>query len=96
MIGDRIKELRTELKIKQEELANELLMSRQAISHWETGINEPGVEDLIKLTTIFNVSADYLLGITDIKENFKNDKELELYINDCIEVYRKHFRKTKA
>lgn len=96
MIGDRIKELRTESKMTQEELANKLNMSRQAISHWENGINEPGIGDLIKLTTILNVSADYLLGITDIKENFKTDKGLELYINDCMKVYTKHFRKTKV
>ncbi len=96
MIGDRIKELRTESKMTQEELANKLNMSRQAISHWENGVNEPGIGDLVKLTTILNVSADYLLGITYIKENFKNDKELELYINDCMKVYRKHFRKTKV
>ena len=96
MIGDRIKELRTELKITQGELSNKLSMSRQAISHWETGINEPGIGDLIKLVSVFNVSSDYLLGITDVRENFKSDKELELYINDCIKVYRKHFRKTKV
>jgi len=95
MIGDRIKRLRTELKMTQEELGNKLSMSRQAVSHWENGLSEPSIEDLIKLTTILNVSADYLLGITSIRENLKEDKELEIYINDCIKVYRKHFKKTR-
>lgn len=93
MIGDRIKELRIELKMTQEELANNLAMSRQAISHWENGVNEPGIEDLIKLTNILNASSDYILGITDIRENFKSDKALESYINDCVKVYKKHFKK---
>lgn len=62
----RIKQLRKEKGMLQSELATLLNTTNDTISLWELDKRSPDVEDLKKLCLIFNVSADYLLGLTDI------------------------------
>lgn len=64
-IGKKIKELRVEIKITQKELAKLVGKSPTAVASWEQGLSEPCVNDLRALCSIFEVSADYLLGIND-------------------------------
>ncbi|OQR53520.1 helix-turn-helix domain-containing protein [Bacillus sp. CDB3] len=68
-LGLRIKQLRQKQKMSQEELATMLGMGRVNISHYERGIitNIPS-DVLLKLSDIFNVSIDYLLGKTEHKD----------------------------
>ncbi len=65
IFGERLKYLRTEKGIGQNLLSKELNLSNASISYWETGKQEPGAEALFKLANYFNVSADYLLGLSD-------------------------------
>ena len=62
MLGQRITELRKEKNISQEELAEVLMTSRQAVSKWERGTSEPDINRLKDLAIYFGVSIDYLLG----------------------------------
>ena len=62
---ERLKSLRLEKKISQPELAQLVGVSKGMISFWENSINEPTISNLIKLCQIFEVSADYLLGLED-------------------------------
>ena len=62
---ERLKELRTENKISQPELAKMVGVSKGMISFWENAINEPTISNLVKLCKIFEVSSDYLLGLED-------------------------------
>lgn len=62
-IGKRIKELREEIKITQKKLAELVGKSPTAVASWEQGLSEPCVNDLRLLCSIFEVSADYLLGL---------------------------------
>ena len=74
MFKDVLKSLRKSRKITQSELGNMLGYGYTAISNYESGRNEPSINDLIRLADYFNVSLDYL---TD--RNIKNvDKEIEL------------------
>ncbi len=57
--------LRTDKNIGQNLLAKELGLSNASISYWETGKQMPTAEAIYKLAVYFDVSADYLLGITD-------------------------------
>lgn len=66
-IGLRIKKIREQHNISQEELALKIFVSRQTISNWETNKSCPDVKSLIALSNIFNVSLDTLLK-EDIKE----------------------------
>ena len=62
---ERLKELRTEKNINQVELSAEIGVSKGIISLWETGLREPGMYSLIQLAKFFEVSIDYLVGISD-------------------------------
>lgn len=66
MIGESIKTLRIEKNMSQQALAEEIGVSQKAIDYWERGVNEPKASYIIKLATFFNVSSDYLLGMSDI------------------------------
>ena len=61
----RLKELRIEKRLSQQELGKLLNMSKMAISHWEKGHSEPSISQLIILSNIFDVTIDYLVGNTD-------------------------------
>lgn len=60
-IGEKIQALRKQRNMSQEELANILNISRQAISKWEIGESQPDIENLVTISSIFNVSTDYLV-----------------------------------
>lgn len=62
-IGIRLKEIRG--RITQQECSKELGVSREAISSYERGSRRINLDTLIKFCKYFNVSADYILGLTD-------------------------------
>ena len=74
MLGNRIKILREELGLKQEELANKMSVSPSSIGMYEINKREPNNELILKLAQFFGVSTDYLLGKSDIRnpEEIKN------------------------
>ena len=63
--GDRLKELRIERGVTQEEVGKAVNTSKMAVSHWEKGHSEPSIAQLILLMEYFGVSADYLIGKND-------------------------------
>jgi transcriptional regulator with XRE-family HTH domain len=65
VIGERIKELRLENHLSQGKLREWLLVSQDTISLWENNKALPNVEYIISMCKIFEVSADYLLGLID-------------------------------
>lgn len=65
MRGDRLRALRESARLTQEELATEIGSSEPQIWRYEKGKSKPGADVLEKLARYFNVSADYLLGVTD-------------------------------
>ncbi len=72
MFGERIKELRKQKGLSQEELGQYFSISGPAVSKWESGNSEPDNVTLLKLSDFFGVSVDYILG----KDN--ETKEIEL------------------
>lgn len=60
-LGDRIQMLRKQQGLSQEELADRLGLSRQAIGKWESGNATPNIDNLLELSDIFHTTADYLL-----------------------------------
>lgn len=61
MIGHKLKELREERGLKQDELAKSLSVSPSAIGMYEINKREPNNELIIKMANFFDVSVDYLL-----------------------------------
>ena len=64
-VPERIQELRKQKGISQEELANELGVSRQAVSKWESGQSFPELDNIVALSDYFGVSADHILKGTE-------------------------------
>ncbi|MBZ4662813.1 MAG: hypothetical protein JG776_495 [Caloramator sp.] len=65
--GDRLKMLRKERGMTGTELGRLLNVSKVAISNWENGNRFPDKDMLLKIAELFNVSVDYLLGKTDVR-----------------------------
>lgn len=61
----RLKELREEKNLTQSSVAQAIQTSQSNIGRWEKGANEPAASYLIKLANLFDVSIDYLLGVSD-------------------------------
>lgn len=61
-LSDRLQALRKSHGLSQEQLAEKLDVSRQAISKWESGQANPDINNLLKLSSIYEVSTDYLLS----------------------------------
>lgn len=61
MIGDRIKQLRTDAKMTQPELAAKLEVTRSAVATYENNTRQPSFHILVRIAEIFHVSTDYLL-----------------------------------
>ena len=64
-IGKKIRELRLQQKWSQTELANKLKTTQDTISLWELGKSYPDVFSVVLLCKTFNVSSDYLLGLSE-------------------------------
>lgn len=64
MEGERLAELRKNKGLKQEELAERLGISKSALSKYERNVSEPDDKLKVKFAEFFNVSLDYLLGLT--------------------------------
>ena len=64
----RLKDLREDNDLTQEDIAKLLKTTRQQVSKWETGAQMMGVDKYIILAKYYNVSADYLLGLIDRAE----------------------------
>ena len=60
-LAQRLQELRKKAGYSQEQLAGLLGLSQQAVSKWEASQGKPDIDNIIKLTEIYHVSADYLL-----------------------------------
>ncbi|WP_129408057.1 helix-turn-helix domain-containing protein [Marinitoga lauensis] len=64
--GERLKELRKLKKITQKELATKCETSQSLISEYEKNLKQPTAEMIKKIAIVLDVSADYLLGLSDI------------------------------
>lgn len=63
--GEILKNIRTEKGVGQVELAKSLNVSKGIISLWENNYREPKLSNLIALSKYFNVSIDYLAGLSE-------------------------------
>lgn len=81
-VGMRISEYRRAMGLSQEELADKLFVTRQALSKWENGTSVPSIDTLCELSRIFGVSFEEILGLFD-------KKSIEIDKND---IFRGHDR----
>jgi transcriptional regulator with XRE-family HTH domain len=87
-LNEKLTQLRKEKSLTQMELAEEINVSRQAISKWEIGKTVPSMENLICLSKLYDVPLDYLINERDkqktdgasTKENVKQIRHLRYLI----------------
>ena len=66
MIGERLLEVRKDHEDTQQDLANKMNVSKFTVSSWEQGKSEPSHEMLVRICRLYHVSADYLLGLSNV------------------------------
>ena len=86
-IADRLMKLRKKYGYSQEELANKLGLSRQAVSKWERAEASPDTDNLICLAKLYGISLDDLLKTNDdvetiVKEQVKEQNEEGIHLVD--------------
>lgn len=75
-IGDKIRSLRLQHKMTQEQLADRFGVSYQSVSRWENGVTYPDIEFLPAIAKFFSVSLDYLLGQDDVEKRKQIRKKI--------------------
>lgn len=89
--GNRLKELRIQSGLTQKQLADQIGITKSVISFYELRERTPSPEVLVKLASVFHVSADYLLGIEKVKsiDITGLDAEDEKVVRMMVEQLRK-------
>lgn len=99
MLKDRMKSLRNEYGISQQELADRMGVSFAAISMYERGLRDPSTETIIKMANVLHCTVDYLLDVSNERQKIdtSNLYHVPLYgtisagvpdwVNDSIEGY---------
>ena len=84
--SDNLKKIRKDNNLSQEQLAEELGVSRQAISKWESGSSYPEMDKIIQMCNKFNLNIDDLLNkdITEIKGEEKVKNNINKYVDDFL------------
>ncbi|HYE82394.1 MAG TPA: helix-turn-helix transcriptional regulator [Clostridia bacterium] len=88
--GERLKNLREEKNLTRDALANRLNVSYSAVSKYETNVRFPDKGTLIDLAVFFDVSLDYLLCRTDIRETAEkilNDSKKQFLVSSPQKKY---------
>ena len=96
MLSEKIKELRKKKGLTQEDLANALNVSRQAITKWESGDGSPDIDNLKNIALYFHVSVDYLIDsstekIIDLKTKFQLAEVFLFIFGICLGIVAKSF-----
>ena len=86
MINEQIKHLRKSNNLTQEELAEKLNVSRQAITKWESGLGTPDISNIEAIAKLFNISIDELLNNEDIKTDNVSRTEFDIFSEKDFEI----------
>ncbi|MBE6454821.1 MAG: helix-turn-helix transcriptional regulator [Alphaproteobacteria bacterium] len=91
MFSEKLKALRTAKKMSQKDLADKVGVAKSVVSFYESGDRFPSYDVLIKISRIFNVTTDYLLGVErkrmlDVSELSEDDISV---VNTVVEALKK-------
>lgn len=96
-LGEKIIELRKRYNLTQEKLSNQIGISRQTLSNWESNITSPDINQAKKLASIFKISLDDLTN-TKTEVQCSNNKSIlvnligkECYLDEDLDDHRLDF-----
>jgi transcriptional regulator with XRE-family HTH domain len=76
-VANKLVQLRKKHGLSQEELAEKISVSRQAVSKWERAESSPDTDNLIALARIYNLSLDDMLSSNEVNERSYNPKDFQ-------------------
>lgn len=79
--GEKLQKLRKKKGITQEQLAQELHITRQAVSKWESDSAQPDLENIVRICAFFEISADELLDINFLRTGEENTEVMDKVSN---------------
>lgn len=86
--GERLRKLRTQNRLSQEELAKKLGVTAQAVSKWEHGRSTPDFEAVVPMAKLFHISTDQLLGYEGPGQDWEYRWQLAMRARDPAEARR--------
>lgn len=95
MFATRLRELRSEKGLTQGELAKQFSLKASTIGMYENGRRMPEIKTLLTMADFFNVTTDYLLGRTSLREQFIPSKLIRLRGHRTVEEYSNKLGITK-
>lgn len=84
--NEKVYELRKESRLSQEEVAEQLNVSRQTISNWENGTAQPTLDKAVELAYLFDVSLDELVGKT-VRQTNKISPVVGALLGQTVTIY---------
>lgn len=91
----RIKDLRIDHDLSQQDVANVLQISRQYYTRYEAGQVDFPIRHLITLAKYYNVTLDYLVGLSNQTQTAANSQNISkndfLFLNEMKKVYKKYY-----
>ncbi len=81
-VAEKILKLRKEKGLSQESFAEQLGVSRQSVSKWESGTAVPDTEKILAMSELFGVSTDYLLKNEEAEAPQKNEERKEAFMDE--------------
>ena len=86
-VANSIKKLRQEKQLSQEQLAEQLHVTRQAVSNWENGKTQPDVDTLTQLASVFDVSVERIIyGKAKPHVHFAVNFDPQKGVQDCVNL----------
>ena len=76
-LSERLKHLRKSKNLTQEHFAEIIGVSRTAVAKWENGYAEPTLQNIVRISEMFDISSDYLLGISVVHKDIFADLSVE-------------------
>lgn len=87
--GDRLRQLREARRISQDDLAAVLQLGESQVTKWENNRNDPSAEMLVKLAQFFEVTVDYLLGLSDSPLGVITESDLSADEKRLLDAFRR-------
>lgn len=88
-LAEKIFNERTKLDLSQEQFAEQMGVSRQAVSKWETGQSLPDLDKIVMMSRVFGVTTDYLLGEGDLSQG------ADAGTQDASDIVEEHYNEEK-
>ena len=86
MVKNRIRELRKNMNMSQEALAEVIHTTQQAVSRMENHAYDIPSESLIEMAKHFNVTTDYILGVSDTKRDYNGQYRMNQEMDKCYDI----------